>query len=286
MTAYPGAKIVDNDTAKKTAVTLENLIQKYGIEQGTAKWESYKKKQAYSNSFEYKQNKYGWSRDQFDHYNLSRAVTLENMITKYGESQGIQKWQDYCDRQAYTNTKQYFIEKYGEVLGLEKYKNINKAKATNNAHHLAEKLNISIDDAVEIILNRQQNIFSSNLELEFVEQLEKIIGPLEFSNKTKPFGKWSAYLDTYVVFDIKHKNCIIEFNGDYWHANPLLYVDTAVIRNKTAKDIWQKDFLKLKTAQDLGFQTLVIWESEFKKDKWQTVQKTAQWISNVQQSNL
>ena len=282
MAAYPGAKVVDASVAAKTAVTLKNLISKYGEKEGTARWEQYKQKQAYSNSFEYKQQKHGWTKEDFVKYNASRAVTLINMVSKYGERDGIKKWEDYCERQAYTNTKAYFIEKYGIEIGMEKYKQINKEKAVNDPEILAHKLGITIDEAVDIIVMRQSRFFSSNLELEFVNALEQSVGTLEYTNLTKPFGKWSHLLGTYVVFDIKHKNCIIEFNGDYWHANPRLFLPEAVIRGKKARDIWERDELKLQTARALGFRTFVVWESNFKTNKIETIKTIAEWISSEQ----
>jgi hypothetical protein len=283
MAAYPGAKVVDASVAAKTAVTLKNLISKYGEKEGTARWEQYKQKQAYSNSFEYKQQKHGWTKEEFDRFNSSRAVTLINMISKYGEIDGIKRWEDYCERQAYTNTKEYFLEKYGIEFGLEKYKQINKEKAVNDPKILAHKLEITIDDAVDIILTRQSRFFSSNLELEFVNELEQLVGTLEYTNLVRPFGKWSQLLDTYVVFDIKHKNCIIEFNGDYWHANPKLFLPDAVIRGKKARDIWERDRLKLQTARDLGFCTFVVWESAFKANRIETIRTVAEWILKEQE---
>lgn len=283
MAAYPGAKVVDASVAAKTAVTLKNLISKYGEIEGTARWEQYKQKQAYSNSFEYKQQKHGWTKEDFDKFNSSRAVTLINLVSKYGERDGIKKWEDYCERQAYTNTKEYFIEKYGIEIGLEKYKQINKEKAVNDPEILAHKLGITIDNAVDIIVSRQSRFFSSNLELEFVSELEKLVGALEYTSLTRPYGKWSHLLSTYVVFDIKHKNCIIEFNGDYWHASPRLFLPEAVIRGKKARDIWERDELKLQTAREMGFRTFVVWESDFKTNKIETIKTVAEWISSEQE---
>ena len=54
---------------EKYAWTKEKAIKKYGEVDGLKKWEEYCKKQAISNTFEYKQNKYGWTKDQFDEYN-------------------------------------------------------------------------------------------------------------------------------------------------------------------------------------------------------------------------
>jgi hypothetical protein len=280
MLAYPGAKVVDPDIAKSTAITLDNLIKKHGAVDGQVRWDQYRAKQAYSNSYEYKKLKFGWTPNQFDAYNSSRAQTLEKMIERHGEDLGVVKWKEYCDRQAYTNTKAYFIQKYGETLGIEKYIKINKKKAVNDPGALSKKLDVSIEDAVSIIMSRQKQFFTSNIEQEFISAIENKIGNLDHTTTRNPFGKWSPLLGTYVVYDIKHHDCIIEFNGDYWHANPKIYKDTAVIRGKLAIDIQQRDMLKLKTAQDLGFRTLVVWESEYKQNKELIIQEACKWLLN------
>ena len=282
---YPNGKLVDASVAKSTAITLDNMIKKYGVTEGTARWESYKHKQAFSNSYEYKKEKHGWSKEQFDLYNSSRAQTLEKMISRYGESKGIEQWQHYCEVQAYTNTKEYFIKKYGSERGIKKYLDVNKRKSVGNPKILAEKMGITVEDATEIIIKRQKNFFVSTAEKEFVKLLEEKIGPLSHTSSKNPYGKWSPLLESYVVYDIKHNNFIIEFNGDYWHANPAIYKDDAIIRGKTAKEIQLRDSLKIKTAEDLGFNVLVVWERDFTNNKDQTIEKVVKWIQNVQKLN-
>ena len=56
-----------------------------------------------------------------------------------------------------------------------------------------------------------------------------------------------------MVYDIKHENCIIEFNGDYWHANPKIYNQDTLLRGQRVIDIWERDKLKLDTAKEFGF---------------------------------
>lgn len=280
MAAFPDATIVDENIAKKTAITQENLMKKYGPTEGNSRWESYKEKQAISNSYEYKKQKYGWTEQEFNEYNSSRAQTLEKMISRHGEVDGTLKWIGYCERQAYTNTKSYFIEKYGLELGTKTYLEINRKKAVSNPTILAEKMGISIDEAVIVILNRQKQYFTSNLEQEFISLLESKLGSLDHTSLKQPYGRWSHYLDTYLVYDIKHKDCIIEFNGDYWHANPQLYKETAIIRGKTAVDIWNRDKLKMQTVIDLGFRTYIVWEQEFRRNKEETINRIISWMLN------
>ena len=110
---------------KKYGWTKEKAIDKYGLEKGTEKWEKYIKKQAETNTYEYKKEKYGWTKKEFDEYNKSRAVTLDNLIKRHGREKGIKLWNDYIDRQSETKSIKWMIEKYGE----EKTREINSQKS-------------------------------------------------------------------------------------------------------------------------------------------------------------
>lgn len=110
--------------------TQENFIKQFGKEEGIKRWEQYKEKQAYSNTFEYKHQKHGWDKNQFNAYNRSRAVTLENLIKKHGEVKGVERWNSYIERQRYTTSKEYFIKTYGEIEGRLKW------EAFNDAHYM------------------------------------------------------------------------------------------------------------------------------------------------------
>lgn len=82
------------------------------------------------------------------------------------------------------------------------------------------------------------------------------------------------------LFDFCYKNKLIEFNGDYWHANPLFYGPQSFIKakNKRAELIWEYDNIKIKTAKDQGYDVLTIWESEYNNDKEATLQKCIDFI--------
>jgi hypothetical protein len=124
--------ILSEGNRKNLARTIESMIKKYGEIEGRVRWEEYRRKQAETNSFEYKKKKYGWTKEKFDEYNKSRATTKKNMISRYGKEDGTKKWEEYCSRQAYAGTaKEYFVEKYGEVEGTKKYEEVcyNKGNA-------------------------------------------------------------------------------------------------------------------------------------------------------------
>jgi hypothetical protein len=281
--AYPGSKLVDDHLAKKTAITLDNLKKKYGNAIGQIKWDEYRYKQAYTNSFEYKKEKFGWTQEQFKEYNSSRAITLENMILKYGEDIGLSKWEEYCDKQKFTKSKTYLLEKYGAKEGNKKYIEINRKKSEpHDPKVLSKKLSISLDEAVMLICNRGTYKYTSLLEQEFIKSLETQIGSLDHSSLKNPFGKWCHSLGRYVVYDIKHKDCIIEFNGDYWHANPNYYKETDKIRGTFAKDIWKFELEKINLVKNAGYRVMIIWESEFLYDKNETIRRVKKWILNEQ----
>ena len=59
-------------------------------------------------------------------------------------------------------------------------------------------------------------------------------------------------------------NIIIEYNGDYWHVNPEIYnEDKVIVDGKTANEIWEKDNLKKKIAEENGYKFYTIWEKDY-----------------------
>jgi G:T-mismatch repair DNA endonuclease (very short patch repair protein) len=73
------------------------------------------------------------------------------------------------------------------------------------------------------------------------------------------------------VFDFKicNTNILIEVNGDFWHANPLLYPDPHHIinfpfGNTEAQEVWDKDGAKKQLAIDSGYKVIYIWEYDIK----------------------
>lgn len=279
MKAYAGAKTVDEELAKRTAVSLATLVQKYGEQEGNRRWVIYKEKQSHSNSFEYKKQKHGWSEEEYREYNLSRSITPETMVKKYGLEEGIRRYQKYCDKQKLTKSKDYVVAKYG----IDKWIEINTKKANaNSPKFISDRDGISLDEAVAKVAARYKNAYVSDLELEFVNELEKLTGPLSHTNNNTPFGKWSNDMNRYVVYDVKHGNCIVEFHGDYWHANPKIYSADDLIRGKRAQDIWLQDEQKLDIARNAGLNVMVVWESDYLARKEQILEEVSRWILNTQ----
>jgi len=66
---------------------------------------------------------------------------------------------------------------------------------------------------------------------------------------------------------------IIEFYGDYWHANPNKFSENTKIKTKIAKDIWRADNTRISELNNLDYNVLIIWESEVIKQFDETVKK-------------
>ena len=267
-------------------VTLEKLILCYGDEEANKRWNNYKEKQSETNTFSYKKEKYGWTKNDFNEYNKSRSIILENLITRHGEEIGLDKWSDYCEKQKYTNSIEYFIKKHkSKELGTEEWLKYNYSKGSSRRiDDIMNKHNFTREEACEYVSSLQSPANISNSEKTFVNLLFSKLGyDLKYSYKTKQFCLWCEKLHCPVFYDTCdiEKNIIIEYNGDMWHANPKKYKsdDIIPIVNKKAKDIWNYDFEKISTALSRNFRILKVWESDFINDPEKEIEKVIEWIN-------
>lgn len=168
-------------------------------------------------------------------------------------------------------SKEICIQKYGEDLGLIIWQNRqDRWQSTLNSKSDAEKARIN-----KLKLFKGGSI--SKGESELAEQLNNVGIACKtqyaiLKNKTQHF-----------VYDIVHKNKIIEYNGDYWHASPKKYKksDTIKFPSKTVivEDIWNKDQEKIKFAEDQGYTVMVVWESDFKENREKVINECIQFLT-------
>jgi hypothetical protein len=264
--------------------TNETYILRYGTEEGNIRWQQYCEKQRVKNLFETKQQKYGWSKEEFKNFNKSRAVTLELCIKRHGEEQGTLLWEKYTNRQAYTNSLEYYIEKFNSYEdGYIKWIEYNSEKSkSSNIDWIMQKYKVDKNGAEDILSNRRNTSFSSLAEKSFVDLFEKSLGTqIKYSVNTSQFCVWSHDLDQPCFYDIADTKSmkIIEFNGDYWHCNPLQYSSDYVVKQNglSAKQIWKNDYLKIKAATDRGFSVKLVWWSDFEKQPDQVIEESVRW---------
>lgn len=78
--------------------------------------------------------------------------------------------------------------------------------------------------------------------------------------------------------DFIYERKIIEFYGDYWHGNPALYTNNAMIRKKKIADVWLHDANKVQDLTAKGYLVMIVWESEYKSHPEETLQKCRDFI--------
>lgn len=206
------------------------------------------------------------------------TFSLKKCILKYGKEKGTlifrerqEKWQNTLKSKPQEEineinkkkavTKEMLIEKYGE----EKAKEILESKYKHN--------------------NGGVSKISQELFYEIYEKIQYKFKDINFGNLSKEKCLFSLYENQYVLVDfhIEDNKKIIEFNGDYWHANPKIYDEDSVLNfynNKIkASEIWKKDLKRNKIIEDNGYQLLTIWENDYRYNKEETIDKCLRFIN-------
>lgn len=228
------------------AMTLNHMISKYGEEEGRKKWNNYCARQAETNSFEYKNKIYGWSEQQFKEYNVSRAVTLQNLIKRHGEEEGRKKWDNYCARQAETKSWDYMVKRFGE----EQARLINIKKAQSGGC---------------------RSIGVSKISQELFRKLDAVIQHKCFYHDSGGEQLIECSSGNYLLdFYVPELKICVEFNGSIWHADPRLYGDdekcNPMMPNLTAKQIRDKDNKRYEELlKEHNIKTFVVWELDYNK---------------------
>ena len=113
---------------------------------------------------------------------------------------------------------------------------------------------------------------SQDLFFDILKFYEKGLGNVYFATKNEEYRlpKENGGIWLYDYADVE-KQKIIEYNGDQYHANPSKYLSEdyphPFRKGDSAKEIWAKDKIKVDRAKEKGFEVLVIWDSEYRKDK-------------------
>jgi hypothetical protein len=63
-------------------------------------------------------------------------------------------------------------------------------------------------------------------------------------------------------------NLIIEYNGDYWHCNPIKYTEDYFhqVKGMTARELWDYDNKKIDLIKSEGYNLEVVWENDLKQN--------------------
>ena len=126
--------------------------------------------------------------------------------------------------------------------------------------------------------NISQELFFSIIENKTVDK-KKCFFALLNEEKSLEHGK-----DIFKP-DFIYENKIIEFFGNYWHANPIFYSNfEKKIRRGTKKysveSIWKIDEYRLNFFEKNGYEVLVIWEDDYRKEKKTTIKKCIEFLNS------
>lgn len=161
-----------------------------------------------------------------------------------------------------------------------------------------KKLNWTKDKKREMFEKRMETHFLKGTKLfgENNDRSYSLISKEFFDSLVKRVKKINANFDgkyaedEYIVgtrfldFYNEENNIWVEFNGNYFHANPEIYNKDDVIHlgedvKLTATDIWKKDEQrKEEIKKQLGVDPIIVWELEYRKNKDYCLRKITQQI--------
>ena len=210
--------------------------------------------------------------------NENRLIKYKKTVTdKYGVD-NVSKSEKIKKKKVATFIKNYGADNIFKTDGFTEYvtdiclKKYGKKRITNPKLISEKRLKFSKEKWKQIERKRkntiQENIdngitydiFNSNLEL----LVKGIFEKNDIKIKHQKFINGLSY-----DFHIINTNIIVEVNGDYWHANPEQYKEDDIVnisdKLKLAKDVWEKDELKIINANKHNYRVITIWESEINR---------------------
>lgn len=241
----------------------------YGERLGEIKFKEVQTFQALSNSKEYK----GMTDEEFKRYNNSRAITLKNMIKKYGKEEGTKVFNEYREKQRYKKSKQRYIDEFGEEEGLKIFKEINKKKVHNLENYQRKYgKEEGLRRYSDFLVSRRCSFskMASSLFRKTESSLNRNDITYIYQPKTEEFPIYQKNRSFFYDFCIPELKFIIEFNGDVFHGNPQSFNESdcpnPFDRTLTAKQMWLNDKEKIDLAKSKGFDVMVIWERDYRND--------------------
>lgn len=166
---------------------------------------------------------------------ITKKTNLDGYIIRYGEEEGLKKYKERCEKIGYSNTLPWYMDKYGIEEGKNKYLQYLDKLKQNTLGTTESKVSKNISKLLE----------GKNYKIEYEY-------PLDCGNK---ITRADFYLPDY--------NVIIEYYGDYWHMNPLVYESNFFHKTLklTAEEIRERDKIRLNKIQEVNnIGILVIWE--------------------------
>ena len=221
---------------EKSKTNLNGYIKRYGEKEGLKRYNDRCDKISKTSKKDWYIEKYGEKEGSIKwEYKFRHNSSIDGFIKKYGEKEGLKRYNDRCNKIGKSNKLDWYIEKYGEKEGNKKWNNyINKIR--NISKKRQSKSSLKIKKILE------------ELKIKYIEEFQ--------INDTQRFSDY--YIEDY--------NTIIEFYGNYWHCNPLIFEKKFYHHyiKMSAEDIWEKDKKRIDDIYknfNEKVNIIIIWES-------------------------
>lgn len=266
-------KIIRNIHKTKSKHDEATFLRVYG-DKGTQKLEKWKKKSRHRSSrcVEYWMER-GFSNEEAIQQ-VAKVQTRDKTFFENSKNNLSFDYAEYCNKKTIGIRKEGYIFRFGEIDGPIQY--VEDKKKASNVEYYKQKYG---EDQGEIVFQQvmKKKVTSfvgkcSTIQKTFTEDL---YNSLDDSYKPYFYGHpitndfWINYSTNRYglrcsVPDIRIKNILIEFDGDYWHS---------LLENKT-RDV-QKDELN----KQLGYVTLRIPEHTYRTTPVEVIQNTIDFIN-------
>lgn len=208
-----------------------------------------------------------------------------------------------ADNRLYTTQVEYYIERKGmteedaqealrerqSTFTLDKcIKKYGKEEGTRIYNERQEKWAKKMKESYELGLYSKSPInlsksLTSELERNLIDKIIKTFNLDEscvYSYKSKQINLFDEKKHRRYFYDFAYKNKIIEINGDFWHMNPKQYneYDINAYTQLFAYEIWKYDKNKIGFAKTSGYDVLVVWESDIKKNENHVLNKIKKFL--------
>lgn len=220
-------------------------------------------------------------------YWLNRGLSeieAKNKVSEIQKKNSIKHAEKIKPEHSIFNKEYWVIKKgYTDIDAVNKVSKIQSEMSSRSKKYFGKKSTVERNEKIskslkKHILNVGVDKWTSHFgtfnggvsktEMEFFEQIKKSTNLDLIANF--PIGNY--------IVDILYDKKIIEFNGDFWHANPLLYKGTDIVNIPNtngilAESIWKKDYYRIDYLIRMGYDVMVVWESEWNTQREICIEK-------------
>jgi len=272
----PNLKEISRNSAKKLH---KNMIEKYGTEKI---WKEAITERLLHGLKNYKEKHNVINVSQIPKVNQkicdSRQEAIDKMeqtnLKKYGKkwySQTKEAKQNKAKNKEkiYLKYRQTCLDKYGVDHAMKTDQSKNKMAQTNLQRYdvacSIQNKNVKQKALTKRFAIKNKKTYTSKIQNKVFDELKKLF-PSIVPNRHIYIPKLKKLYNCDIVY--KEKQKIIEVFGDYWHMNPLVYEakNHNQSTGKTAQEVWRYDNQKINALKKKGWQVLILWEDDIKKD--------------------